>query len=86
MAEEFSIKFHKNTIPALLTSLNDPFPRLLAHACAALTNFCEFSECEVVKPFSQSICQKLVQLIEHDSIFVKENAATCLAMVATRMK
>jgi hypothetical protein len=27
-----------------------------------------------------------VQLIQHDSIFVKEQASTCLAMVATRMK
>ena len=47
MTEEFQENFHESVLPALVAMLNDPVPRVQAHACAALTNFFEGTEEEV---------------------------------------
>lgn len=73
-------------MPAFITILDDPYSRLISHACAAFTNFLEFSESDYVKPYAQIIATKLCQLIQTKPVLVKENAVTTLAMVADKTK
>jgi hypothetical protein len=51
MTEEFQENFHESVLPAIITMLDDPVPRVQAHACAALTNFLEGTEEEVAKNY-----------------------------------
>ena len=44
MTEDFQENFHESVLPALTQILDDPIPRVQAHACAALTNFFEGSD------------------------------------------
>mmetsp|Transcript_22205 Transcript_22205/g.16611 ORF Transcript_22205/g.16611 Transcript_22205/m.16611 type:complete len:91 (+) Transcript_22205:1282-1554(+) len=59
MTEEFQETFHATVLPALAAMLDDPVPRVQAHACAALTNFFEGSNEEIVKDHIALIVQKL---------------------------
>ena len=43
--------------------LDDPVPRVQAHACAALTNFLEGANETIVNPYIQVMMQKLSSLI-----------------------
>jgi importin-5 len=52
MTYEFSNQFHKQVIPAMICALDDQYSRLVSHACAAFTNFLEFSEGDYVKPYA----------------------------------
>ena len=70
----------------MVEALGDQFSRLVSHACAAFTNFLEFSEGDYVKPYAQIIANKLCALIQSQPIIVKENAVTTLAMVADKTK
>ena len=66
--------------------LDDNYSRVVSHACAAMTNFLEFSEGDYVKPYAQTIATKLCMLIQTKPVVVKENAVTTLAMVADKTK
>ena len=48
MTEEFQETFHESVLPAVAQMLEDPVPRVQAHACAALTNFFEGTSEEII--------------------------------------
>jgi len=41
MQPEFQTHFHSSIMMMLISLLSDPVPRVVSHACAALTNFVE---------------------------------------------
>ena len=86
MAVKFQEVFHDQVFPALVAALDDPVPRVAAHACAALTNFCEYANPTVLMPHVKGVCEKLCHLIQNGVIFVKENAVTCLSEIADRIE
>jgi len=66
--------------------LDDPVPRVQAHACAALTNFLEGSSENISKNYIQPIIQKLSVLINTGISIIKENGVTALASLAESSK
>jgi len=84
MPKDFQEAYHATVIPALLEALDDPIPRVQAHACAACTNFFENVDPLVLKPHTQVICTKLCAMIQSGISIIKENAVTTLATTAER--
>jgi importin-5 len=63
MTEEFQDNFHESVLPAIIQMLDDPIPRVQAHACAALTNFFEGCSEEIVVNYIAATLPKLSGLI-----------------------
>ncbi len=59
-----------------------PPPRPQAHACAAIVNFSEGVEAEVLPPYLDPLIVKLLNLLQHGARLVQEGALTALASVA----
>lgn len=83
---EFQQQFHATTLPAIIACLDDSVPRVASHACAALTNFAEGADAEILLPYQQGLAQKLLLLIKNNISICKENAATALASVVEMTK
>ena len=86
MTEEFQENFHEQVLPAIITLLSDPVPRVQAHACAALTNFFEGTSEEIAVNYIQATLPKLSHLIQTGISIIKENAVTALASLAEASK
>ena len=63
MTEEFQENFHEQVLPALTQVLDDPVPRVQAHACAAMTNFFEGTDENIIVNYVGTIMPKLCSLI-----------------------
>ena len=59
MTEDFQDSFHEMVLPALTLMLDDPIPRVQAHACAAMTNFFEGTSEEIIVNYIAAIMPKL---------------------------
>ena len=68
-------------MPALITALDDEVPRVQSHACAAITNFSENAQKEILLPYLQGLSQKFCTMIKEGISITKENAATAMATV-----
>jgi hypothetical protein len=79
MPDSFCENFGADVLPALLNSLGDEVPRVQAHACAALTNFCEHAKKELLVPQAQAMTEKFCFIMQNGISMAKENAATALA-------
>jgi hypothetical protein len=69
-------------MPMMMNLLNDPVPRVVSHAAAALTNFVEGMNLEQFKPYIQQLLSKLCSLLvnnESNISIVKENAIAAIA-------
>ncbi|CAG9464330.1 unnamed protein product [Pedinophyceae sp. YPF-701] len=77
-------KEHGRILPALLHLMSDASsPRVQAHATAALVNFSEQSEQEVIGPYLDTLISKLIELLQQSGQrLVQEGALTALASVA----
>jgi hypothetical protein len=51
MPDNFQKSFHADVLPALIRALDDAVPRVQAHACAAITNFAENAQKDIILPF-----------------------------------
>jgi hypothetical protein len=86
MTEDFQENFHEQVLPALTQMLDDPIPRVQAHACAALTNFFEGTSEDIIVNYMATILPKLFNLIQTGISIIKENAVTALASLAEAAK
>ncbi|KAF9521782.1 armadillo-type protein [Crepidotus variabilis] len=81
-------RYHQQLFTVLIPSLDDPEPRVHAHAAAALINFCEGVEREILLPYLDPIVERLLKLLNPSADpsnakrYVQEQAITTLAMVA----
>ncbi|KAF7319099.1 hypothetical protein HMN09_00246200 [Mycena chlorophos] len=81
-------RYHQQLFAVLIPTLEDPEPRVHSHAAAALINFCEGVEKDVLLPYLEPIVERLLRLLgpTGDSAnvkrYVQEQAITTLAMVA----
>ena len=73
-------------MPALLAALDDQTPRVVSHACAALTNFCENASKEILMPHMQALSQKFCILIKDGISMTKENASTALGTLVEKVE
>ncbi|PNH09582.1 Importin-5 [Tetrabaena socialis] len=83
LGPDLQAKHHAAILPALMRIMEDfASPRVQAHACAAIVNFSEGVETEVLPPYLDSLILKLLNLLQHGARLVQEGALTALASVA----
>lgn len=81
---EFQKKHHETLYPKLLTGLADPVPRVMAHACAAITNFIENIGAGLANHYAAMFVPKLSEFLQNPApSIVIENTCTCLAAIAS---
>jgi hypothetical protein len=75
---------HATTIlPALMAAMEDfSAPRVQAHASAAVVNFSEGCEPDLMAPYLDPLIAQLVALLQRGKKLVQEGALTALASVA----
>ena len=77
---------HEVIVPRLLAGLQDPVPRVAAHACAAITNFMEHLNPPLGTQYTQVFVPYLTQNLSSPVSLVVENTCTCLAAIASSIK
>ncbi|KAF9394692.1 hypothetical protein CPC16_010607 [Podila verticillata] len=87
MSTDFAGPMQKNHHAIVLTNLipvmdDAPFPRVRAHAAAALVNFCEAVEKGTLEPYLDAIFERLLSLLNTGTTYVQEQAITTIATVA----
>lgn len=87
MATDFAGVIQKDHHALVLTNLipvmdDAPFPRVRAHAAAALVNFCEAAEKRTLEPYLDAIFERLLSLLNTGTTYVQEQAITTIATVA----
>lgn len=83
LGPELQEEAHSVVVPALLSLMEDfPNPRVQAHACAAIVNFAENSDQDVIAPYLDVLIGRLVALLQQGKRLVQEGALTALASVA----
>ncbi|KAJ3084297.1 hypothetical protein HK102_000705 [Quaeritorhiza haematococci] len=76
-------KFHEPILNHLIPVLDETdFPRLQAHAAAALVNFIEDVQQSALEPYLDVMFQKLLVLLGTGKTYVQEQALTTMATVA----
>lgn len=86
MPEEFQKTYGDVVLKQVVLSLGDAVPRVMAHACAALTNFMEGYVGVLDPVYLQEIHNRLTTLVINGSSLVKENAVTALASTVEQAK
>ncbi|KAG0362852.1 importin subunit beta-3 [Gamsiella multidivaricata] len=76
-------KYHAIILTNLIPVMDDaPYPRVRAHAAAALVNFCEAAEKRILEPYLDAIFERLLSLLNTGTTYVQEQAITTIATVA----
>jgi len=75
-------KYHQVVLPALIPVLGASEPRVQSHAAAALVNFCEEAEKEILEPYLDTLLEHLMRLLQNPKRFVQEQALSTIATVA----
>ena len=73
---------HEIVLTALMFTMEDGSARVQSHAAAAVINFCEHAEAEVMEPYLDPLLNKLFVLLKHSRKIVLEQAITAVASVA----
>ncbi|CAL1712081.1 unnamed protein product [Somion occarium] len=90
LEEVIQEQYHQQLLNVLIHTLEAPEPRVHAHAAAALINFCEGVERDILLPYLDPIVERLLKLLnpgasgegKQPKRYVQEQAITTLAMVA----
>lgn len=82
MQPEFQAQYHEKVLNSLINTLFDSVPRVVSHACAAITNFVEGMETEVLSLYLTRIFEKCLQLAQTGISVVKENSVSAIAATA----
>jgi importin-5 len=75
-------KHHKTVMLHLIPVLDAPEPRVKAHAAAALVNFCEEAEKDILEPYLDELIHRLLSLLSNEKRYVQEQALSTIATVA----
>ena len=79
LAPEFQSRFHSDFFAMVLPRLDDPVPRVVAHALAAFTNFLESCNAEQASPHFNTLYQKIIGLLHNGIVYVKEACLSTLS-------
>ena len=86
MTEEFQETFGEKVLPAMVSLLEDPVPRVSAHCCSAITNFMDGASEELVLPHLETLSAKLGVLMKDGISIQKENSVTAFATTVVVIK
>lgn len=62
--------------------MNDPVPRVVAHALASLTNFLESATADIVDPYYDQLLQAFLHHLDKGIVFVKEAVLSAMSAFA----
>jgi hypothetical protein len=63
-------KYHQVVLPSIIPVLESAEPRVQAHAAAALVNFCEEAEKNILEPYLDQLLNHLLMLLQSPKRFV----------------
>jgi len=87
LGPDFQDQEHARLVPTLLAAMDDVNEaRVQAHATAAVVNFSEDCEEELLAPYLDALVSKLLILLQSPRNIVREGALTSLASVADSSK
>ena len=76
-------EYHALILPKLMTQLeSEQVPKVQAHCCACLINWCEDLDPQSLTPYIQRIMTGLGNVIQHGQVVAQEQALVALAAVA----
>ena len=83
---------HARIVPSLLRAMEDPSPRVQAHATCAMVNFAsidvdpsgseEWEAQKILQPYLDTLVGKLLQLLQSPHKMVQEGSLTAMASIA----
>lgn len=74
---------HSQILPALISKLTpNSIDRVQTHAAAALVNFSEHANKDILDPYLDSLLTNLLNLLQRDKLYVQEQALTTIAFIA----
>ncbi|CCH60500.1 hypothetical protein TBLA_0C07090 [Henningerozyma blattae CBS 6284] len=74
---------HNKILPALISKLTpNSIDRVQTHAAAALVNFSEHSNKDILEPYLDELLTNLLTLLQRDKLYVQEQALTTIAFIA----
>ncbi|KAL4452685.1 hypothetical protein ABPG75_008347 [Micractinium tetrahymenae] len=83
LGPELQEEQHAKALPAVMALMDDfQNPRVQAHACAAVVNFAEGTDQDVMAPYLDALISKLLALLQRGRRNVQEGALTAIAAVA----
>ena len=83
LAPEIQDHFATLVLPGLISKLSsDSTFKVQAHAAAALVNFSDAADSDVMDPYLDDLLSRLVGLVQSPKRYVQEQALTTIAMVA----
>lgn len=74
--------YHETILSSLIPKLLSPEPRVASHAAAALVNFCEEAEKDILDPYLDMLLNNLFALSQNSRRYVQEQALSTIATVA----
>ncbi|PVU97624.1 hypothetical protein BB561_000436 [Smittium simulii] len=76
-------KYHSLILQHLIPAMDDvQYPRVQAHAAAAMINFTEETRKSIIEPYLDTLFERLMKLLSSNSRYVQEQAITTIATVA----
>ncbi|KAF3080795.1 hypothetical protein TWF569_003879 [Orbilia oligospora] len=75
-------KYHAVVMDNIIPVLGSAEPRVQSHAAAALVNFCEEAEKEILEPYLDRLLTALLQLLRNPKRYVQEQALSTIATIA----
>ncbi|PVV04701.1 hypothetical protein BB560_000793 [Smittium megazygosporum] len=76
-------KYHSVILQHLIPAMDDvQFPRVQAHAAAAMVNFSEEARKSVIEPYLDVLFERLMKLLTSNKQYVQEQSITSIAIVA----
>mmetsp|Transcript_5010 Transcript_5010/g.15027 ORF Transcript_5010/g.15027 Transcript_5010/m.15027 type:complete len:1089 (+) Transcript_5010:98-3364(+) len=75
--------FHQEILPRLVAVMDDASqPRVQSHAAAAIINFCEHADAEIIQQYMDQLLLRLMNLLRSPRKLIQEQAVTAVASVA----
>ena len=75
-------KYHQVVLSNLIPVLDAQEPRIQSHAAAALVNFCEEADSEVLAPYLDELLGRLLKILQSPKRYVQEQALSTIATIA----
>jgi importin-5 len=85
---DFQKQFHADMVPNLCALMGNDvqYPRVQSHAAAAMINFCEGADADLVGIYLQELLTKMMGLLQSQSAMCQEQAVTAIAAIADCVK
>ncbi len=80
--DDFPKMYHEKIMPALLAGLDDPVARVQRHACAAMCNFVDKMEKDIINLYVATLMLKLEHIIKTAEPIVQEYVMSVIASIA----